>query len=178
MSRPSKPLELQNSHLTKEEIETREKAEKMLKVSDEKVYKKPKKLKQKVLQNMYLEIVNLLKPLDILSDLDIDLICTVVESRYQMEKAMRDINKNGQVIYIKNENGDIARATKNPSVEVYKTFEAVFSRGCGQLGMSPASRASLSISIAELLKEEDSEENKPKLTKEELEMAWLMESSQ
>lgn len=173
MARPSKPLELQNSNLTKEEVENREIAEKMLKVSNEKVYKIPKKLKGKVLQNMYLEIVKLLKPLDILSDLDIDLICTVVESRYQMDRALRDINKNGQVIHVKNENGELTRVTKNPSVEVYKTFEAVFSRGCSQLGMSPSSRASLSISIAELLKEEKSENNECKITKEDLELYYL-----
>lgn len=154
MARPAKPLGLQSSHLTKEEVETRQKAEKMLKIDDEKVYEIPKKLKKKEQKIMYLEIVELLKPLEILSDLDVELICTVVEARYQMGKAMKDIDKNGQVIYIKNENGDIVKATKNPAVEVYKTFEAVFSRGCGQLAMSPSARASLSASIANLLKED------------------------
>ena len=39
MARPSKPLNLQTKHLTKEEIESRSKAEKMLKTTADKVYR-------------------------------------------------------------------------------------------------------------------------------------------
>ena len=52
MARPAKPLELSTKHLTKEEIESRKKAEKMLQVDDKKVYKIPKKLEEKELKSM------------------------------------------------------------------------------------------------------------------------------
>lgn len=177
MARPSKPLELQTKHLTKEEIETRSKAEKMLKTSSDKVYKTPSKL-DKNAKKIYKNLVDKLKPLDILSDLDIDSLCLISNALYQMEVAMEDINRNGQVIYIKNEMGEITKAIKNPSVETYKTFASLYDSAGGKLCMNPSARAKLSAEIAAVLREEQQEEKKQELTKEEIELKWLMESSQ
>lgn len=172
MARPAKPLELQSSHLTKEEIETRSKVEKMLKSSSEKVYKTPSKL-NKDTKKIYKNLVEKLKPLDILSDLDIDLLCVTADSIYQMEVARADIELNGQVIYIYNEEGQITKAMKNPSVEVFRAYENIFRSSCGQLCLSPSSRAKLSAEIANAIRDEQKEDSKPEMTKEQLEIAWL-----
>lgn len=173
MARPSKPLELQSKHLTKEEIDIRSKVEKMLKTSSDKVYKVPSKL-NKIAKKIYKNIVDKLKPLDILSDLDIDSVTIVSNALHQMDIAINDINEKGQVIYIKNDMGDIIKAMKNPSVEVYKTFASLYDSVGGKLCMNPSARAKLSAEIAAVLREEEKEEIEKELTKEELEMKWLM----
>lgn len=173
MARPSKPVELQSKHLTKEEIETRSKAEKMLKTTSDKVYKTPKHLNAET-KIIYKGLVDKLKPLDILNDLDIDILCVTSDALYQMEVARLDIEKNGQVIYVRNDMGDIIKAIKNPSVEVFRAYENIFRSSCGQLCLSPSARAKLSAEIANVMKEENKEDDKKvKMTKEQLEIAWL-----
>lgn len=173
MARPSKQLDLQTKHLTKEEIESRSKAEKMLKTTADKVYKSPTNL-HKTAKKIYKNIVEKLEPLDILSDLDIDSLCVVANSLHQMEIAIKDINENGQVIYIKNELGEVLKVMKNPSVETYKTFASLYDSAGGKLCLNPSARAKLSAEIAAVLREEEKEEIEKELTKEELEMKWLM----
>ena len=176
MARPSKPLDMQSKHLTKEELETRLAAEKMLKSEGGKVYKVPSKL-DKTAKKIYKNLVELLKPLNILSDLDIDSLCLVCNALCQMEVAIRDINENGQVIYIKNDNGDITKVMKNPSVETYKTFASLYDSAGAKLCMNPSARAKLSAEIAAVLREEQQlqqEEQKQELSKEESELKWLM----
>ena len=95
-----------------------------------------------------------------------------------MDIAINDINEKGQVIYIKNDMGDIIKAMKNPSVEVYKTFASLYDSVGGKLCMNPSARAKLSAEIAAVLREDQQEEKKQELTKEEIELKWLMESSQ
>ena len=176
MARPSKPLSMQTKNLTKEEIETRQAAEKMLKTEGDKVYEVPSKL-DKNAKKIYENLVEQLKPLNILSDLDIDALCLVCNALHQMEVAINDINKNGQVIYIKNDNGDITRVMKNPSVETYKTFASLYDSAGAKLCMNPSARAKLSAEIAAVLREErqlEQEEKKEELSKEEIELKWLM----
>ena len=186
MARPSKPLDMQSKHLTKEELETRLAAEKMLKSEGDKVYKVPSKLDKNTTlckffnlssKKIYKNLVELLKPLNILSDLDIDSLCLVCNALCQMEVAIRDINENGQVIYIKNDNGDITKVMKNPSVETYKTFASLYDSAGAKLCMNPSARAKLSAEIAAVLREEQQlqqEEQKQELSKEESELKWLM----
>lgn len=173
MARPSKPLELQTKHLTKEEIETRSKAEQMLKTSSDKVYKVPTKLNKNT-KKIYKNLVENLRPLDILTDLDIDLLCVTADAIHQMEVAQMDIDTNGQVIHIRDKDGCIVKAIKNPSVEVFRAYENIFRASCGQLCLSPSARAKLSADMAVILREEQQEEQKPAITQEDLEIAWLI----
>ena len=154
MARPSKPLEMQSKHLTKEEIESRSQAESMLKSSDDKVYEPPVGLNKET-QKIYKEMVEKLRPLNILSNLDIDLLSVTSDALYPMEVARRDIEKHGQVIHVENEFGAIVKAIKNPSVEVFRAYENIFRSSCGQLCLSPSARAKLSAEIALSLKEEN-----------------------
>ena len=172
MATVAKPLSLSTKHYTKEEIEAREKAEKMLKTSSEKVYKAPSKL-NKDTKKIYKSLVEKLKPLDILTDLDIDLLCITSDAIYQIHKATEEINKYGQVLYQFDEDGNVTKATKNPAIDVVKNYEAIFKSGCSQLCMSPSARAKLSSELAELFKEEQQEQQQPQLTREQLEVAWL-----
>ena len=176
MSRPSKPVNMQTCHLTKDEIESRSKAEQMLKSSSDKVYNAPVRL-NKATRKIYTNIVENLRPLDILSDLDIDLVCVTADALYQMEVARKDINENGQVIHMKDKDGNFVKVIKNPSVEVFRAYENIFRSSCGQLCMSPSSRAKLSAEIAAVLREEKQLEEDKKKQEEEAknsELAWLM----
>ena len=89
-----------------------------------------------------------------MSDLDIDSLCVVANSLHQMEIAIKDINENGQVIYIKNELGEVLKVMKNPSVETYKTFASLYDSAGGKLCLNPSARAKLSAEIAAVLREE------------------------
>ena len=175
MSRPSKPISMQNRHLSKDEINTREQLEGIFTGTKDTVYKAPVKLNMEQ-QKIYKNLVELLKPLDILSDLDVELVTLAADSIYQMNKARENIEEFGQVMVVTDNEGNIVKVSKNPSIEIYKTFENIYNRCCSQLALSPSARAKLSAEISNAIRlQKQEEEDKPKeLSKEELELQWLM----
>lgn len=175
MSRPNKPISMQNRHLSKDEINTREQLEGILTGTKDIVYKAPVKLNMEQ-QKIYKNLVELLKPLDILSDLDVELVTLASDSIYQMDEARKNIEELGQVIVITDNEGNIVKVSKNPSIEIYKTFENIYNRCCSQLALSPSARAKLSAEITNAIRlQKQEEEDQPKeLSKEELELQWLM----
>lgn len=174
MARQTKAVSTVTKNLSKEERNIRATVEEMLKTSSDKVYNVPKNLNKET-QVIYKELIELLKPLDLLCDLDINLLIVVSDSIYQMNKAREDINKNGQVIHIKDNEGNITKASKNPSVDVFKNYEGIFRASCAQLSLSPSARAKLGAELASLVKElkEDEAEEK-EVTKEDIELSWLV----
>ena len=142
--RAPKPVSLISKNLTKEEKSTREENEKRLNGNAKKVYRVPKKLPLPVAK-IYKELVNQLKEADILSDLDIELLITTANAIHRMNEARKHIEEFGAVITTYNENGDIEAIKKNPSIQIEKDYQAIFHTGCLQLGLSPSSRAKLSI---------------------------------
>lgn len=169
MATVSKPVSMQTKHMSKEDRKAREQAESMLKSSANEVYKVPSKLDDRT-KKIYLSLTDRLKPLDILTDLDIDLLCITADAINQIERATEDINKYGQVIYQFDDDGNIVKASKNPSIDVVKNYEAIFKSGCSQLCLSPAARAKLSIDLADMLKGNSETEE----TQEDKDLGWLM----
>lgn len=146
----------------------------MLKTSSDKVYSVPKHLNKET-RAIYKELIELLKPLNLLCDLDINLLIVVADSIYQMNKARTDINKNGQVIYIRDKEGNITKVSKKPSVDVFKNYEGIFRAACTQLYLSPSARAKLGSEMAAFIKElKESETEEKEVTKEDIELAWLV----
>lgn len=169
MATMSKPLSMQTKHRSKSEKEAIAKAEEMLNTSNSKVYTPPARL-NKTTKEIYKSLVDNLKPLDILNDLDIDLLCVTADALYQMQVARENIDKYGQVFYVFDEDGSLVKATKNPAVDVVKNYESIFKSGCSQLCLSPAARAKLSIDLADMLKNDTKNET----TQEDKDLNWLM----
>lgn len=149
MAKAPKPVAVQVSHLTKEEIETRQEQENKLKGNNDKVYEPPKYLPREV-KDIYKNIAEELREADILSNLDIELLSTTAYAIFRMRDARKHLDKNGSVVV--SSTGNVA---KSPYVQVEKDYQGIFHTGCLQLGLSPSSRAKLALMAAEKEEEED-----------------------
>lgn len=143
MARAPKPISMQSSHLTKEEIEKRVQAEKKIKGRNNKVYKPPKDIPEPV-KKIYKTLVTELKEADILNNLDIELLVTTSYAIYRMRKARSYMDKHGEI-----ERGPKGNNVKCPYVQIEKDYQAIFHTGCLQLGLSPSSRAKIALLAAE-----------------------------
>lgn len=140
MARSAKPVDLQTSHLTRKEITERKEAEEKLKGNDDLVYTPPTSLKTKKEKELYKFLVEQLKASGILNNLDIQILAQTVDSIIKMQDANKLIKKYGMVI--EKEDGTLQ---KNPAVTIYKEYQQIFYQCCMSLGLSPSSRAKLSI---------------------------------
>ncbi len=140
MSKGEKPVNLLNSHLTKKEIQERKEAEEKLKGNSDLVYIPPPELKTKAEKELYLFLVKEMEASDILNNLDIQLIVQTVDSVIKMREANKLIKKYGMIT--QKSDGTLS---KNPAVTIYKEYSQIFYQCCLQLGLSPSSRAKLSI---------------------------------
>lgn len=152
MARTPKPVSMQTSHLTKEEVEERLEQEQKLKGNNDKVYTPPKGMKAAV-KNIYVVIVEELRHADILNNLDIELISTTAYAIYRMKDARKNLDKQGSVITDGN-----GKMFKSPYVQVEKDYQGIFHTGCLQLGLSPSSRAKLAL-MATQNKEDDEDDD-------------------
>ena len=139
--RPAKPVALcGSSKLTKAEKQAREEAEKKYKGVGKLVYRCPSDLVTKREKDLYKFIVKHLKSSDILNDLDIEIIKSTVFCIISMNDANEFIRKHGTVL-----TDDNGKFHKNPSVNIYKDFHAMYLSNSIRLGLSPADRAKLSV---------------------------------
>ncbi|HII4428018.1 TPA: phage terminase small subunit P27 family [Clostridium perfringens] len=139
MAKASKPVDLLNKHLTKEEYNKRKEQEEKLKGKDDKVYEAPANLSKEG-KDIYNFLVGELKESGILNNLDITILLTCVDSILRMEECRKIIDKNG--IVITTEDGAMYR---NPATTIYKDYNAIFNKCCMELGLSPSSRSKLSV---------------------------------
>ena len=161
--RPPKPLELQSKHLTKDEIASRKRAEEKMKGESSKVYDPPADL-PKPIKAIYKTLVEDLRKINILNDLDIELLSVTSHAIYEMKKARDILVKEGSVITIYDNEGNPVKAMKHPAVQVVKDFQAIFNQGCVSLGLSPSSRSKLAIMNIEVKSDDDDESD----------LSWLM----
>lgn len=150
MAKASKPVDLQTSHLTKEEYETRKEQEQKLKGNDSLVYKAPKNL-SKDGKKLYKFIVGELKESGILNNLDITMLETCVDAILKMNECKELIDQYGLVTT--KENGDL---TRNPASVIYKDYNAIFNKCCMEIGLSPSARSKLaSLNVQAQQQKED-----------------------
>lgn len=161
--RPPKPLELQSKHLTKDEIAARKKSEEQMKGESSKVYDVPADLPEPI-KVIYKTLVEDLRKINILNDLDIELLSVTSHAIYEMKKAREMLVREGSVITIYDDEGNAIKAMKHPAVQVVKDFQAIFNQGCINLGLSPSSRSKLAIMNIEI-KPGDEDES---------ELSWLI----
>lgn len=130
---------MQSAKMDKEEKERRQEAEDKLKGNDDKVYKPPRGMNSKVAK-IYVAIVEELKHAKILNNLDIDLISITDDSIYRLGVARKNLDEYGKVIADFN-----GKLTKSPWVQITKDYQAIFHVGVRELGLSPSSRAKLTM---------------------------------
>jgi P27 family predicted phage terminase small subunit len=140
MSKSAKPIAINSSHLTKEEIEDRKEQEEKLQGNDDLVYTPPRDLKTKTEKELYVYLVEQLKASAILNNLDIQILVQTVDSIMNMRAAKKAIKKYGMVI-----EKDDGGLQKNPAITIYKDYSTIFYQCCLQLGLSPSARAKLSV---------------------------------
>ncbi len=158
--RPPKPIALKTGTITKEETTNRLEQEQKIKGRSNKVYRVPKELKKEV-ADIYKVIVTELKEADILNNLDIELIATTSYAIYRMKEARAILDKEGAVMTLYKEIDGEPHPTnviKHPAVNVEKDYQAIFHAGCIQLGLSPSSRAKLTLINVEADKQDTKED--------------------
>lgn len=143
MAKASKPVALMTKNLTKEEKEARLEAENKLKGNADLVYEVPADLIKEE-KEVYLFLVNELRELDIINNLDIELLKLASNSIVELRKARINVRKYGQLI--QKSDGSLV---KNPAITILRDYEAIFNRCCRELCLSPQSRMALSKMIAE-----------------------------
>lgn len=143
MAKASKPVALMQKNLTKEEKEARLEAESKLKGNADLVYEAPTDLVKEE-KEVYLFLVNELRELDIINNLDIELLKLASNSIVELKKARVNVRKYGQLI--QKPDGSLV---KNPAITILRDYESIFNRCCRELCLSPQSRMALSKMIAE-----------------------------
>ena len=150
MAKAPKPIELQNKHLTKEEIENRKEQEERLKGANNIVYKTPKNLSKEE-KKIYKFLIAELKESGILCNLDITILEATCDAICRMEECKNTINKFG--IVLEREDGTLYR---NPATTIYKDYNSIFNKCCMELGLSPSARSRLAqVNINAQQKKED-----------------------
>lgn len=144
MAKASKPVALMQKNLTKEEKEARLEAESKLKGNADLVYEAPTDLVKEE-KEVYLFLVNELRELDIINNLDIELLKLASNSIVELKKARVNVRKYGQLI--QKPDGTLV---KNPAITILRDYEAIFNRCCRELCLSPQSRMALSKMMADI----------------------------
>lgn len=144
MAKASKPVALMQKNLTKEERELREEAEAKVKGNADLVFEAPADLVKEE-KEVYLFLVNELRELDIINNLDIELLKLASNSIVELKKARVNVRKYGQLI--QKPDGSLV---KNPAITILRDYEAIFNRCCRELCLSPQSRMALSKMMADI----------------------------
>lgn len=143
MPKASKPVSMMNKHLSKDEVEALKDAEAKVKTASDKVYEIPTDI-IKSEQEVYKFIVEEMRELDLLTNLDIERIKICANAVVNIRQARVLIRKYG-LVYEKPDGS----LQKNPAVNVLKDYEAIYSKCEKELCLSPQSRMALSKMIAE-----------------------------
>lgn len=143
------PVNLQSSNLTKGEIANRAAEEKKLKGNSTKVYRAPTHLSNEE-KKLYRFLVKELKESDILNNLDITILEITVDAIIKMRECKREIDEYGIVVMKK------SGPSKNPAINAFKDYNAIYNKCCMEIGLSPSARARLaSINVQKKTKEGD-----------------------
>lgn len=142
MPRPIKPIDTNNSHMSKQEREARKEAEEKIKgnVKSDKIKNPPKSLSKEG-KKIYKEIINELEMSGIdITNLDITLLEQVANSIDTMRKCQEILHED--------------TLNKQANSVYFKAFN-VFKQCASELGLSPSARAKLSM----LKKQQEDKDN-------------------
>jgi len=155
IAKPTKPTELLGRGYSKEEIETRKYNEEKLKGESDKVHIAPKWL-CKDAKKEYKRLVKELENTNILTNVDIGVVAIVADAYIKMNQANEILKKEGMLINHTNKAG-AENLVKHPALEIYSKYNDIYKKYLVEIGLSPSSRAKLSM-----INIEKQEENKLK----------------
>ena len=124
--------------------ELREEAEAKVKGKSDLVFEAPTDLVKEE-KEVYLFLVNELKELNIINNLDIELLKMTSNAVVELRKARVNVRKYGQLI--QKPDGSLQ---KNPAITILRDYESIFNRCCRELCLSPQSRMALSKMMADI----------------------------
>lgn len=143
MSRPAKSIDTNSQKMSKEERETRKKAEEELRGSNDKI--KPFKYLNKRQKAIFKDILKNLNK-NILSNLDVYLLNQTAITIERLEAIEKQINNSGKST---DENGKEIDKLDIKSISSLKSARDMYSkdffRCCNELSLSPQARAKISI---------------------------------
>lgn len=151
MSKYNKPLELTNKHLTKEEILNKELAEKLVKAKSDNL-KAPSWLKDKVAKKEFKRILEELKELDFISNLDVNNLACYCEAYSNYIKTTTELNNSTLTISKVMQNGAI-NIVENPLINIQKKYAEEMRKFAALCGLTIDSR--LKIGMAKVNKIND-----------------------
>ena len=144
--RPPAPIRvLQQSgkkHLTKAEIEKRIAAEDSLKPAANNI-KCPAWLDD-VAKKEWKRIINELKRLELVTNLDIASLAVCCDAYSKYIKATTDINKVGLIVSYTNKSGN-KNIVQYPLINVATKYSEIYKKYCNDFGLTPSSRIKLAI---------------------------------
>lgn len=144
MGRNKKPaglVNLETAKISKEELEQRKRSEELLKGSDDRIYKSPSWLCELGKQD-YMKLVNDLKNLNILTNVDITVVAIVADAQAKMHQINEVIKEEGMFITKLSDRGS-ENIVEHPATKLYKQYNDIYKKYLSELGLSPSSRAKL-----------------------------------
>lgn len=153
MAKQRKPAGLKKGKSeSKEQLKRREELEKQLMGSDDNVKNIPEHLTEE--EKIYYKwLVNEIEIAGIITNLDIPLLEQTANCLYIMRQCDDNIRINGILVQKIDRFGNI-EDKPNPSIKIKLDYQTKYATLCNQLGLSPASRASLAGRQAEVKAEE------------------------
>lgn len=143
MPMPSKPTELMVGHISKDELEQRKANEEALKGSSDKIHIPPKWLCKEG-KKEYKRLVKELSNTNILTNVDIGVVAIVADAYIKMTQANEILIKEGMFMTYTNKAG-ADNLVKHPALEVYAKYNDIYKKYLVEIGLSPSSRAKLSM---------------------------------
>lgn len=155
MARPRKPANLKGGKSeSKEELKNRDLIEQALKGNTDDVENAPEHLNN-IEQLYYKWLIKEIKSSNIISNLDKPLLEQVANCLWVMFECDEHIREVGLLVKKLDRYG-IEEEKENPSIKIKLNYQTKYLAFCGQLGLSPSSRASLAGSaLSEEIKKED-----------------------
>lgn len=129
MGRYAKPVsQITGNHVTNEERERRQENEAKLRGKHDNI--KPPKGTPKEVAKIFKSLVNEMKELEILNNLDVHVLLNVSYSLHNIAECRKNIAENGLIIDGK----------RNPAIQIERNYQDIFDKNGAKLGLSPADR--------------------------------------
>lgn len=147
MSRLYKNLSLTNKHLTKKEILNKELAETLVKAKSDKI-KVPSWLKDKIAKKEFNRVLEELKELDFISNLDVNNLACYCEAYSNYIKATNELNNSTLTVEKVMQNGAI-NIVENPLINIQKKYAEEMRKFASLCGLTIDSRLKIGMAKVE-----------------------------
>lgn len=143
------------NRLTKSEIQARQEAEEKLKPNADNI--KPPSWLDQIAKNEWNRVAKELEELNILTNVDIAALGMYCDAYSKYQFATKKINEEGMFIEYTNKAG-ATNVVEHPAVKAQVKYADLIKKLCGEFGLTPSSRAKITLPKQEEEKEETLED--------------------